>query len=699
MKNNELKNKVLDKIRSNFKLSDKQKDMLEKCFVDDINVPRLETVIDIMIEYSMGADILIPYILFQAYKTNKETAQTLAEKDLTPEEKKLFETFITVKDVRSLSRSGEAESIRKIFVAICQDIRIVIVKFATILYDLKLIKPPMSQEDLDYVKLVNDVFAPLAERLGLSAFKFAFEDFCFELLEPKAFEELKNNIYLKKEDNEKQILITKEKLENVLSELGIKGEIQYRQKHFASIYKKLKSKAGSLENIYDIIAMRVLVDTIEDCYSVLGKIHLIYKPMSGRVKDYIANPKPNGYQSLHTTIIAENSRPLEIQIRTFEMHKFSEYGIAAHWIYKEKRGQNKFDQKMTWFRQMMENTQDLSSDEFIETLKVDLYAESLFVQTPKGKVLEFPVGATVLDFAYAIHSDVGNRCVGAKVNGKMVPITTKLSNGDVCEILTNPNSKGPSRDWLLKVKSSNARAKIRAFFKSELKEENIRIGKLVLEQAIKNSGINLTKTQKEEYLLRIAGSIMIETLDVLYAEIGAGSLSANGIVGRIINLYNKDKSLEIKENTIVVKKNKDGVLVDGDSGLLVRYAGCCTPVTGDDIVGYISRGRGVTIHRSSCQNLKYLEQERLIKAEWQENATSRFVAVIKVHADDVNSVINSLNSISRELKGKLKGFGYKEVKDELVFEIVVLISNKKELEDIIKDFEHVKFVRKVYRSE
>ena len=603
MKNNELKNKVLDKIRSNFKLSDKQKDMLEKCFVDDINVPRLETVIDIMIEYSMGADILIPYILFQAYKTNKETAQTLAEKDLTPEEKKLFETFITVKYVRSLSRSGEAESIRKIFVAICQDIRIVIVKFATILYDLKLIKPPMSQEDLDYVKLVNDVFAPLAERLGLSAFKFAFEDFCFELLEPKAFEELKNNIYLKKEDNEKQILITKEKLENVLSELGIKGEIQYRQKHFASIYKKLKSKAGSLENIYDIIAMRVLVDTIEDCYSVLGKIHLIYKPMSGRVKDYIANPKPNGYQSLHTTIIAENSRPLEIQIRTFEMHKFSEYGIAAHWIYKEKRGQNKFDQKMTWFRQMMENTQDLSSDEFIETLKVDLYAESLFVQTPKGKVLEFPVGATVLDFAYAIHSDVGNRCVGAKVNGKMVPITTKLSNGDVCEILTNPNSKGPSRDWLLKVKSSNARAKIRAFFKSELKEENIRIGKLVLEQAIKNSGINLTKTQKEEYLLRIAGSIMIETLDVLYAEIGAGSLSANGIVGRIINLYNKDKSLEIKENTIVVKKNKDGVLVDGDSGLLVRYAGCCTPVTGDDIVGYISRGRGVTIHRSSCQNL------------------------------------------------------------------------------------------------
>jgi len=699
MTNNILKLQIKQKILDNFSLSEKQSDLLDRCFVDEINLPRLDNVIDVMIEYRMGADILIPYILFQCYKTNETLAMSLLGSDLTTQEIKLFETFVTVKDVRSFSRSGEAESIRKMFIAICQDIRIVIVKFATILYDLKLIKPPMSQEDSDYVKLVSDVFAPLAERLGLSGFKFAFEDFSFELLEPKAYEELKNSVYLKKEDNEKQILITKEKLENVLAELGINGEIQYRQKHFASIYKKLKSKAGSLENIYDIIAMRVLVNSIEDCYSVLGKIHLIYRPMSGRVKDYIANPKPNGYQSLHTTIIAENNRPLEIQIRTFEMHKFSEYGIAAHWIYKEKRGQNKFDQKMSWFRQMMENTEGLSSDEFIETLKVDLYSESLFVQTPKGKVIEFPVGSTVLDFAYAIHSDVGNQCVGAKINGKIVPITKELSNGDVCEILTNPNSKGPSRDWLLKVKSSNARAKIRAFFKSELKEENIRIGKLVLEQAVKNSNVSLSRAQKEEYLMRIANTMMIESLDVLYAEIGAGSLAANGIVGRIINLYNKDKAYQIKENTIVVKKNKDGVLIDGDSGLLVRYAGCCTPVIGDDIVGYISRGRGVTIHRNTCQNLKFLEQERLIKAEWQENATSSFVAVIKVITDNVSTVINSLNTISRELKSKLKGFGYKEIKGELVFEIVVLISNKNELESIIKDFENVKYVRKVFRSE
>ena len=696
---NNLKEKLVGKISKNFQLTEKQNLLIGKCLIGEINLPRLEAVVDIMIEYHMGEDILVPYVLFQYYKINEESALEIAEKDLSSAGKKLFENFILVKDVRAFSRSGEAESIRKMFIAICQDIRIVIVKFATILYDLEQIHPPMSEEDTDYVKLVSEVFAPLAERLGLSKFKFGFEDLCFELLEPKAFETLKNSVYLKSEDNQKQIQITKTKLENILAELGIKGEIQYRQKHFSSIYKKLKSKGGTLENIYDLIAMRVIVGSVEDCYSVLGKIHSIYKPMTGRVKDYIANPKPNGYQSLHTTIIAENNRPLEIQIRTVEMHKFAEFGIAAHWIYKEKRGQNKFDQKMSWFRQMMENAKSLPPEEFIETLKVDLYSESLFVQTPKGKVLEFPVGATVLDFAYAIHSDVGNQCVGAKINGKIVPISTKLSNGDVCEILTNPNSKGPSRDWLLKVKSANARAKIRAFFKSELKEENIRIGKSVLEQAIKNSNLNLTKQQKEEFLLKIANSLMIESIDILYAEIGAGSLSANSVVGRLVNLYNKEKTRDIKENSITIKKTKEGVLVDGDSGMLVRYAGCCNPVMGDDIIGYISRGKGVTIHRKNCANIKYLEPERLINAEWQDTAGASFVAVIKVFADNVNSVITSLNAISRDLKGKLRGFGYKEINNELVFEIVVLISNKSELEEIIKSFENVKNVRKVFRSE
>lgn len=693
-----MKEKVLEKVVADFKLTEKEKKLVEKCLVDGIDYERLNIVIDIMIEYHIQEEVLVAYILFQYSQIEPEQAEKCAT-TLSKNQQQLFEIFKLLKDVQSLTKGGVAEDIRRMFVAICQDMRVVIVKFATILYDLRHIKKPLSEEDRPFAEMVRDIFAPLAERLGLSMFKNAFEDLSFELLEPKAYEELKNDALMKTEDNQKQIAITRKKLQQILDELHIDGEIQARQKHFYSVYKKLVKKNITLGKVYDLVAMRVLVPTIEDCYFVLGKVHAIYKPMPGRVKDYIAIPKPNGYQSLHTTIVAENDRPLEIQIRTFEMHRLCEYGVAAHWIYKEKRGQNRFDQKMTWFRQILENSNDMSSEEFLETLKVDLYGEAIVVQTPKGKVLEFPLGATVIDFAYAIHSQIGNTCVGGKINGKIVPITTELSNGDVVEILTNQNSKGPSRDWLLHVKTSSARSKIRAFFKSELKDENIRVGKAILEQAVKGRNLNITKILKEEYLLEIAKSMMIDELDVLYAEIGAGSLSANAIVGRLVNLYNKDKTLEFKENIITVKKNKDGILVDGDSGLLVRYAGCCSPVTGDEIIGYISRGRGVTIHRDNCPNLKYLEPERLIKAAWQDSLVSNFTAVIKVYADNSNTVINNLNTVARELKGNLKGFGYKEVKDELVFEIVVQISNTKELNNIIKSFESVKNVRKVYRSE
>lgn len=692
-----MKEKLLEKIYKDFNLNEKEKKFVEECLSEEMNLQRLNIVVDTMIEYHIQEEVLVAYILFQRFKIDEEWANE-HEKALTKNQHHLYETFKILRDVRVFSKNGEADDIRRMFVAICQDVRVVIVKFATILYDLKLIKNPMSDEDKGFVQMVSDIFAPLAERLGLSMFKSAFEDYCFELLEPKAYQELKNNALMKTEDNQKQIAITRKKLEQILDELEINGEIQSRQKHFYSVYKKLVKKNITLGKVYDLVAMRVLVPTVEDCYAVLGKIHAIYKPIQGRVKDYIANPKPNGYQSLHTTIVADNNRPLEIQIRTFEMHKNSEYGIAAHWIYKERRGQNKFDQKMTWFRQILENANELSSEEFIETLKVELYGEAIVVQTPKGKVLEFPLGATVIDFAYAIHSEVGNTCVGAKINGKIVPISTVLSNGDVVEILTNQNSKGPSRDWLLHVKTSSARSKIKAFFKSELKDENIRIGKAILEQAVKTRNLNITKIMKEEYLLEIAKSMMIESLDGLYAEIGAGSLSVNSVVGRLINLYNKEKTLDLKENVITVKRNKDGILIDGDSGLLIRYAGCCTPVTGDEIIGYISRGRGVTIHRKNCPNLKYLEPERLIKAEWQDSLVSDFTAVIKVYADNTNAVINSLNNAARDLKNKLKGFGYREIKGELVFEIVVQINNKTEIDNIIKSFESIKDVRKVFRS-
>ncbi len=694
-----MREKILQTISENFNLTEKEQKLIDDVKLEDLTLPRLYAVIETMIEYHIQDEVLVAYILFQYFKVRPTEAEKLSV-NLTKNQKKIYEIFKIIRDVSSLTKGGQAEDIRRMFVAICQDMRVIIIKFATLLYDLKELKLPLTQEQKTFVQMIRDIFAPLAERLGLAKFKYEFEDTCFELLEPEVFEQFKNDALMGKEANQKQINITTQKLKQILDELEIKGEIQSRQKHFYSVYKKLVKKDITLGKVYDLVAMRVLVPTVEDCYSVFGKIHAIYKPIQGRVKDYIANPKPNGYQSLHTTIVADNDRPLEIQIRTFEMHKHAEYGIAAHWIYKEKsRKQNEFDKKLTWFRQMLDTAESLSPDEFLETLKVDLYGESIFVQTPKGKVLEFPLGASVVDFAYAIHSDIGNTCVGGKINGKIVPINTKLSNGDVVEIITNQNSKGPSRDWLNFIKTSSARAKIRAFFKSQLKEENVRIGKSILEQNLKSKNLNISKEQKEKYLLEIAKTYMIEELDVLYAEIGAGSLTVGSVVGRLVNLYNKDKPFNIKENHITVRKNKDGILIDGDSGMLIRYAGCCTPVTGDDIVGYISRGKGVTIHRANCQNIKYLEPERLIKAEWQDDRSTDFVAVIKVETDNLNSVINSLNTAARALKGNLKGFGYKEFKDTLVFEIVVTITNKKELETIMNSFSSLKHVLKVYRSE
>ena len=692
-----MREKVIDNIKSHFKLSPHENKLMNSLVVEDINLDRLNHVIDIMAEYRMQNEVLMGYLLFQFYKVRGKEAEDYID-ELSPSQQKLFETFKLLRKVNTISKSGEAEDIKRMFVAICQDMRVVIIKFATIDYDLSRITLPMEEETRKFVKMVADIFSPLAESLGLSKFKSSFEENTFKLLEPVAYNELKNNALMKTDDNMRQMQIVEKKLIKILNELGIEGEIQKRQKHFYSVYKKLQKKNITLGKVYDLLAMRVLVPSVEDCYSVLGKIHAIYKPIPERVKDYIANPKPNGYQSLHTTIIADNNRPLEIQIRTFEMHRHAEYGIAAHWIYKERRKSNKFDAKFARFKEILEHADELPPEEFLATLKSDLYGESIFVQTPKGKVLELPVHSTVIDFAYAIHSEIGNKCVGGKINGKLFPITTELNNGDTVEIITNQNSKGPSRDWLKHVKTSSARSKIRSFFKSEFKEENTRIGKNIFEQALKAKNLNITKAEKEKYLNEIASSFMMETPEMLYAEIGGGTLQASSVIGRLTNLYYKEKAKEVTEKVIEVKKNKDGVLIDGDSGLLIRFAGCCSPVMGDDIIGYISRGRGVTIHRKECPNLKYLESERLISAKWEQNAGSKFLAIIKVISND-DKAGDYINNVARNLKLSLKGFSSKKVKNDLVFDIILEVNDKSEIDSAIRTFESVKGVEKVYRSE
>lgn len=692
-----MREKVIDNIKSHFRLSPHENKLMNSLVVEDINLDRLNHVIDIMAEYRMQNEVLMGYLLFQFYKVRDKEAEDYVD-ELTPNQQKLYETFKLLRNVNTISKSGEAEDIKRMFVAICQDMRVVIIKFATIDYDLSRITLPMGEETRKFVKMVADIFSPLAESLGLSKFKSSFEENTFKLLEPVAYNELKNNALMKTDDNMRQMQIVEKKLIKILNELGVEGEIQKRQKHFYSVYKKIKKKNITLGKVYDLLAMRVLVPSVEDCYSVLGKIHAIYKPIPERVKDYIANPKPNGYQSLHTTIIADNNRPLEIQIRTFEMHRHAEYGIAAHWIYKERRKSNKFDARFARFKEILDNADELPPEEFLETLKSDLYGESIFVQTPKGKVLELPVHSTVIDFAYAIHSEIGNRCVGGKINGKLFPITTELNNGDTVEIITNQNSKGPSRDWLKHVKTSSARSKIRSFFKSEFKEENTRVGKNIFEQALKAKNLNITKVEKEKYLNEIASSLMMETPEMLYAEIGGGTLQASSIIGRLLNLYYKEKSKEVTERVIEVKRDKDGVLIDGDSGLLIRFAGCCSPVMGDEIIGYISRGRGVTIHRKECPNLRYLESERLISAKWEQNSGSKFTAVIKVISND-DKAGDYINNVARNLKLNLKGFSYKKMKNDLIFDIILEVKDKSEIDSAIKTFESVKGVEKVYRSE
>ena len=692
-----MREKVIDNIKSHFRLSPHENKLMNSLVVEDINLDRLNHVIDIMAEYRMQNEVLMGYLLFQFYKVRDKEAEDYVD-ELTPNQQKLYETFKLLRNVNTISKSGEAEDIKRMFVAICQDMRVVIIKFATIDYDLSRITLPMGEETRKFVKMVADIFSPLAESLGLSKFKSSFEENTFKLLEPVAYNELKNNALMKTDDNMRQMQIVEKKLIKILNELGVEGEIQKRQKHFYSVYKKIKKKNITLGKVYDLLAMRVLVPSVEDCYSVLGKIHAIYKPIPERVKDYIANPKPNGYQSLHTTIIADNNRPLEIQIRTFEMHRHAEYGIAAHWIYKERRKSNKFDARFARFKEILDNADELPPEEFLETLKSDLYGESIFVQTPKGKVLELPVHSTVIDFAYAIHSEIGNRCVGGKINGKLFPITTELNNGDTVEIITNQNSKGPSRDWLKHVKTSSARSKIRSFFKSEFKEENTRVGKNIFEQALKAKNLNITKVEKEKYLNEIASSLMMETPEMLYAEIGGGTLQASSIIGRLLNLYYKEKAKEVTERVIEVKRDKDGVLIDGDSGLLIRFAGCCSPVMGDEIIGYISRGRGVTIHRKECPNLRYLESERLISAKWEQNSGSKFTAVIKVISND-DKAGDYINNVARNLKLNLKGFSYKKMKNDLIFDIILEVKDKSEIDSAIKTFESVKGVEKVYRSE
>ncbi len=693
-----MKETIINKVLQYLKLENQDEKMLKELVSFQMNLPRCEYILDIMINMKFDKSSIFAFLFYQLYKVDKAKAESYLDR-LSEEEVELVESFKSIKDIQNLTKSEEAEDIKKMFLALSKDIRIVIIKLAGIAFDITKLEPPLDEKQLRFITLVKEIHIPLSERLGLDKLKLTMDDNVVRVENPTEYRYLQNFLDVQQEENDAQLKLTYSHIQKVLEELNIKGEIYYRQKHISSLYKKLREK-HSLDKIYDILAMRVIVETVEECYAILGRVHQIYTPMPGRVKDYIASPKPNGYQSLHTTIIVENKHPLEIQIRTFDMHRAGEFGGCAHWLYKEKSTRkDELDNRVTWFRQAIDIAKDLSPEEFVETLKSDLYGGIIFCQTPKGRVIEFPDGATGIDFAYAIHSQIGNNCVGVKINSKIKPISTKLKNGDVVEVLTNPN-KAPSRDWLGIAKCNSTKAKIRSYFKNELKDENIKNGKLYIEAALKDKGFTTAQLFTDEYIEEILPKLSMKSMEEFYAAVGSGSLSASSAIGRFITLWNRNHLPKLEHKSVVsVRKTKEGVLVDGDSGMLVRYAGCCNPIEGDDIIGYISRGKGVTIHRHNCANIKYLEPERLIDATWAGKEGGSFTATIHIIADKSNNNIAKLTTLITNMKVLITGFDAKDVGDNFICDIAVIVKNKEELEKVMANCKTLRNVTEVYRSD
>ncbi len=552
----------------------------------------------------------------------------------------------------------EAENFRKIFVAMAKDIRVIIIKLADRLHNMRSLNFLSKERQIKMAQETLDIYTPLAGRLGISQIKCELEDLCLKYLEPEAYEYLVENIHQKLYERHNFVDFVVKEIKNILEESNIEGEVFGRPKHFYSIYKKMKTQNKTLDQIYDLTAVRVIVNTVDECYEVFGKIHKRWKPIPGRIKDYIATPKANMYQSLHTTVVTNFGQPFEIQIRTFEMHRTAEFGIAAHWKYKEKKAEDSaFTERLSWIREVLDWEGGLKdSKEFMQSLKTELYSNELLVFTPKGKVISLPKDATPIDFAYAIHSEVGNRCTGARVNSKIVPLDSTLQTGDVVEILTSTNSKGPSWDWLKIVKSSSARAKIKQFFKREMKEENVKLGKSMLEAEAKHRGYALSDILTEESFAKVAEKFSFSSQDEMFASVGYGAITVNQVLFRLIDFYRKEvpKPVIYRGET---SSDSSGVIVKGMSGLLTRFAGCCNPVPGDEIVGFVSRGRGVVIHRADCPNVKTLEAEkgRILPAEWAAGGSGRFVAGIVIKAKDQGVALSVLTSVVSDMRLMITG--------------------------------------------
>ena len=605
----------------------------------------------------------------------------------------------------------QAENMRKMFFAMAKDVRVMLIKLADRLHNMRSLMYLSVEKQQVIAKETLDIFAPIAGRLGISSIKSELEDLCLKYLDNEAYQQISEGIALKKNTRQEIVdafieEVTKELKASAINDFEIYG----RTKHFYSIYKKMRRQNKTLDQVYDLTAVRVIVDTIKDCYAVLGAIHARWKPMPGRFKDYIAVPKPNMYQSLHTTVIIQADKhtyPIEVQIRTHEMHKIAEYGIAAHWKYKEGiKGPSSMDVNLSWVKEVLSYDDDLrDSTEFLDLIRRDISnTNEVYVFTPNGDVKILPADSTGLDFAYLIHSQVGNKCVGIKINNKIVPLDTVLTTGDTVEVMTNPNAKGPSRDWLKIVKTASAKSKIRQFFKRELKDEYIRTGRAMIEREIKHRGINPSELLTAEAVQGVCDRYMLTNVDEMYAAVGYGSLSLNQVVIKLISsnkaIYERLKTQQGSRKKHLTGSKENSVIIKGVDDLLVRFSRCCSPVPGDDIVGFISRGRGVIVHRADCPTLKNMEPERIVKAEWVNTGDkTTFPVTIEIIAEDKGGVFADITKvIANEGLSFVAINARRDRHGNAVATITVEISNHEQTNQLMNRLLTIPAVINVYRT-
>lgn len=642
----------------------------------------------------------------------EDTDYTLeqVEKEFSPEIAKMVDGVTKLKKFEFQSKEeAQAENMRKMFIAMAADIRVIIIKLADRLHNMRTLQYKSEAKQKEKARETLEIYAPLAHRLGISKIKWEFEDLCLKYLEPQVYHDVAAMLSQTRASREKYIEDIIAQIRAKIDEMGMHAEIEGRPKHIYSIYKKMKNKGKTFDELYDLFAVRVIVETDKDCYAVLGAVHTMWRPLPQRFKDYIAVPKRNMYQSLHTTLVGEDGKPFEVQIRTFDMHRTAEYGIAAHWKYKD--GTTKitdFDAKLTWLREMMEWQNDMKdSREFMEALKVDLFSANVLVYSPKGDVKDLVKGSTPLDFAYSVHTEVGNKCVGAKVNGKLVPLNYELQTADIIEIMTSASSKGPSRDWLNMVKTATARNKIRNWFKKEGREENVRKGREMLEREARRRGYDLYELTKPEWQKPIYKRYTAQTLDDIYAMVGYGGLTTSQVLVRLIDQYREENKLE----RLTVErgsgrgghsKPEDAIIVRGMEDFAVRLAKCCNPAQGDDIVGFITRGRGVSVHRVDCSNLndKDFPPEQRIEVAWRPKPSGdiKFEVEIKIEGADRNGLFIEVSQLLLSM-----GYGMTNINahtmrnNRYVMNVKIRIASTEDLKKVLSRLEQVHGVDRAYR--